>query len=143
MPWNGDTDGGFSTAKTTWLPVSPRYKTVNVSTETRTSDSLLNYYKALIRLRKQDAQLREGKFVGVDVNNPYVLSFLRKTSDGKAVLVSLNLSASEQKPTFDLKVAGVNGTHLKKLLSSSPDINPASLDAVSLPPYGSYVGHVQ
>jgi alpha-glucosidase len=143
MPWNGDIDGGFSTAKTSWLPVSPRYKTVNVSTEMRALDSILNYYKELIRLRKQDPQLREGKYVGVDVKDPNVLSFLRKTPDGKAVLVSLNLSGSEQKPKFDLRAAGVSGTHLKKLLSSSADINPASIENFTLPPYGSYVGHVQ
>ena len=143
MPWNGDTDAGFSTAKATWLPVSPRYRTVNVATESRSPGSLLNYYKTLIRLRKQDTQLREGKFVGVDVNNPYVLSFLRKTPDGKAVLVSLNLSAAEQKPTFDLKAAGITGMRLKKLLASSPEINPASLNGFTLPPYGSYVGHVE
>jgi len=143
MPWNGDTDAGFSTAKATWLPVSPDYKTVNVATESGDPNSLLNYYKTLIKLRKQDVQLREGEFVGVDTENPNVLSFLRKTKDAKAVLVSLNLSASAQELKFDLKAAGVQGRHLKKLLASASDINPSDVDHVSLPPYGSYVGHVQ
>ena len=142
MPWNGDNDAGFSTAKSTWLPVSPDYKTVNVAVESKQPNSLLNYYKTLIRLRKQDVQLREGEFVGVDESNSNVLSFLRKTSDGKAVLVSLNLSSSIQTPSIDLKSTGVVGRHLKKLLSSSPDINPPDLDHFVLPPYGSYVGHI-
>jgi alpha-glucosidase len=59
MPWNADTDGGFSTAKTTWLPVEYDYRTLNVAVEDRNPNSLLNYYKTLIRLRKQDAQLRD------------------------------------------------------------------------------------
>jgi alpha-glucosidase len=143
MPWNSDTDGGFSTAKETWLPVAPDYKTVNVAVEDRNPDSLLNYYKALIRLRRQDAQLREGEFVSVDAENPNVLSFMRRTKDGKAVLVSLNLSASAQDVKLDLTGTGVHGTHLKKLLTSSPDIDPADVEHLSLPPYGSYVGHVQ
>jgi alpha-glucosidase len=143
MPWNGDTDAGFSTAKTTWLPVAPDYKTVNVATESGKPNSLLNYYRALIRLRKQDSQLRDGEFVSVDLDNPNVLSYLRKTSDGKAVLISLNMSAAAQDLKFDLKPSGVQGTHLKKLLASPADLNPTDLEHISLPPYGSYVGHVQ
>jgi alpha-glucosidase len=143
MPWNADTDGGFSTAKTTWLPVEKDYRTLNVAVEDRTPDSLLNYYKALIRLRKQDEQLRDGEFVSVDATNPYVLSFLRKTPDGKAVLVSLNLSPTTQKLNLDLTSTGVSGTHLKALLTSSPDVKFADLAHVSLPAYGSYVGHVE
>jgi alpha-glucosidase len=143
MPWNSDTDAGFSTAKTTWLPVSPDYKTVNVAAEDRNPHSLLAFYKTLIRLRKEDEQLRDGEFIGVDVDNPNVISFLRKTSDGKAVLVSLNFSAATQEVKLDLKSAGVSGTHLKKLLASSDDLNPSEVSHMSLPPYGSYVGHVQ
>ena len=142
MPWNADTDGGFSTAKTTWLPVEYDYKTLNVAVEDRKPNSLLNYYKALIRLRKQDAQLREGEYVSLDAANPNVISFLRKTPDGKAVLVSLNFSASTQDLKLDLKSTGVSGTHLKTLLASTPDINPADVMHISLPAYGSYVGHV-
>jgi len=143
MPWNADTDAGFSTAKSTWLPVSPDYKTVNVSVENRNPNSLLSFYKALIKLRKQDEQLRDGEFVGVDVDNPNVISFLRKTKDGKAVLVSMNFSSAAQEVKLDLKSTGVSGTHLKKLLASSADLNPPDVGHISLPPYGSYVGHIQ
>ncbi len=143
MPWNGDNNAGFSSSKTTWLPVSPDYKTVNVSVETRDPNSLLNYYKTLVRLRKQNAELRDGEFVSVDETNPNVLSFLRKTADGKAVLVLLNMSASQQSFKLDLKSAGVSGKHLRKLLASSADLSPSSLESVSLPPYGSYIGHVE
>jgi alpha-glucosidase len=143
MPWNGDTNAGFSTAKSTWLPVSPDYKTVNVAVESRDSNSMLNFYKTLIKLRKQDAQLREGEFVSVDTDNPYVLSFLRKTKDGKAVLVSLNLSPNTQELKLDLKPAGINGMRLKRLVASTSDVNPVDVQHISLPAYGSYVGHVE
>lgn len=143
MPWNGDTDGGFSTARTTWLPVERDYKTLNVAVESRDPNSLLNFYRELIRLRRQDPQLRDGEYVSVDADNPNVLSFLRKTPDGKAVLVSLNCSASNEDLKLNLRAAGVSGTHLKKLLASSADLNPAEVGHISLPPYGSYVGHVE
>jgi alpha-glucosidase len=143
MPWNGDNDAGFSVAKQTWLPVSPDYKTVNVASQSKQPDSMLNYYKNLLRLRRQDTQLRDGEFIGIDNDNPNVLSYLRKTKDGKAVLVCLNMSSDAQDLKFDLTVTGVTGTHLKRLLASSSDINPTAVDHVSLPPYGSYVGHVE
>ena len=143
MPWNGDNNAGFSVAKSTWLPVSPDYKTVNVAVQNRDPNSVLNYYKQLIRLRKQDPQLRDGEFVSVDSGNANVLSYLRKTKDGKAVLVSLNLSASAQDLKLDLSGAGVKTKRLKKLLASSAGINPTDVEHISLPPYGSYVGHVQ
>jgi hypothetical protein len=56
--------------------------------------------------------------------------------------VSLNFSAATQDLKLDLKSTGVSGTHLKTLLASTPDINPADVMHISLPAYGSYVGHV-
>ena len=85
MQWNADTDAGFSTAKTTWLPVGSDYRTVNVQAEERDPNSLLTRItRKLIRLRKENRQLRDGSFVLVDEANENVLSFLRKTTDGKA-----------------------------------------------------------
>ncbi len=122
MQWNNDLNAGFSSAKSTWLPVGPDYKTVNVTIEERDPDSILNYYKALIRLRKENPQLRDGDFIPVDENNTSVLSYFRKTKDGKAVLVSLNFTAAQQKVSFDLQTHGVQGKHTScaRFFRSSP-----------------------
>src|SRR5579875_1943613 len=69
MQWNGDVDAGFSKAKSTWLPVAPDYKTVNVRAEETNPNSLLNYYRMLISLRKQSGQLRYGDFAIVARDN--------------------------------------------------------------------------
>ena len=143
MQWNGDTDAGFSTAKRPWLPVASDYKTVNVAAERKDPNSMLNYYKKLISLRKQNAQLRDGEFITLDDANESVLSFLRRTPDGKAVLVSLNFASKPQ--TFKLDVAphGIKGAHSKLLLASYSGA-PGSVDLgnLTLPPFGSYVGEI-
>jgi len=144
MQWNAGTDAGFSSAKSTWLPVGSDYKTVNVAAEENDPNSLLNYYKKLIRLRKENAQLRDGDFVPVDESNNSVLSYLRKTKDGKAVLVSLNFTASPQTVNISPDGKGVSGKHAQTILASYDNAGQSiDLSNISLPAYGAYVGEVQ
>ena len=143
MQWNADTDAGFSTAKKPWVPVAPDYKTVNVSAEERQPNSLLSYYKTLIRLRKSNPQLRDGDFITVDDSNENVLSFIRKTKDGKAVLVALNFTAMPQTVSYDLASQDVSGKHGKLLVASYPGASGSTdLTHLALPAYGSYVGEI-
>jgi alpha-glucosidase len=143
MQWNSGTDAGFSTASKTWLAINPDYKTVNVATEERDPNSLLNFYKKLIRLRKEDAQLRDGEFVLVDPNDEYVLSFLRKTSDGKAALVSINFTSAAHSPNLDLGSHGVQGQHLKTLLASFPNAQMPDVSHIKLPAFASFIAEIE
>src|SRR5271154_1308858 len=77
MQWSDSKDAGFSTAATTWLPVAPDYTTVNVKTEEGEPDSLLNWNKKLIAMRRRDPTLRDGKQIMIDERNPSVLSYVR------------------------------------------------------------------
>lgn len=144
MQWTAGTDAGFSIAQSTWLPVGPDYKTVNVAVEEREPNSLLNYYKTLIHLRKDNPQLRDGDFVLTDENNQNVLSYLRKTPDGKAVLVALNFTAALQTAGFDLRRQGIQGQHVRTVLASFPNADPAmNLSKIVLPAYGGYIGEIE
>jgi alpha-glucosidase len=137
MQWNADTDAGFSTAKKTWLPVASNYTRVNVAAEERIPDSLLNYYKRLIELRKRNAAFSDGSFALIDQTNQSVLSYLRKAKDGTTVLISLNCTAQPQ--TVTLKLNG----RLKPLLSSyTPQSEALDSEGLALPPFGSLVAQV-
>jgi alpha-glucosidase len=142
MQWNGDTNGGFSTARETWLPVAPNYKTKNVQAESKDPNSMLSYYKTLIHLRKQNAAIRDGEFAMLDEKNPNVLSYLRKSGD-TVVLVSLNCTAAPQTVHLDLSAKGAKGTNLKMLASSFDAQGITSVSEVKLPPFGAYVGEVR
>jgi alpha-glucosidase len=144
MQWNNDTNAGFGGARKPWLPIGANYRTANVAVESREPNSLLNYYKRLIKLRKENDQLREGDFVLTDEKNIAVLSYMRMTRDGQAVVVAMNFAGTPQMMgLMDLAKRGVKGQRLKTLVSSFPIAEHTELGHVMLPPYGSYVGQVE
>ncbi|MBB5065444.1 alpha-glucosidase [Granulicella mallensis] len=145
MQWDGATDAGFSTASSTWLPVASNYKTVNVQAESADPNSLLNWHKELIHLRRDLPALHEGGMVMLDRTNPNVLSYVRTAPAGaKAVVVVLNMSAQPQTLSLDLAEAGLKGKRVKAILTDESSLKGLSaLTNVTLPPFSSWVGSVE
>ena len=143
MQWTNGIDAGFSTAQRPWLPINPNFKTINVAAEESQPNSVLSYFKKLIQLRKDSAQLRSGEFVLINPDNNNVLSFVRKTADGNAVLISCNFSAQPQTLSLDLQSHGIQGKHLRTLASSFPNASPPDISHVTLPAHGSYVAQIE
>jgi alpha-glucosidase len=143
MQWNAGLDAGFSTAAKTWLPIPPSYKTVNVAVEQPDSKSMLDWYDKIIELKKHDPALHDGEEIMLNMNDPHVLSWLRKGSNGEAVVVACNFTAQPQTVSFNLKAQGVNRFHVKTLLKTPGAADPLSLDMVQLGPYGVYIGRVE
>lgn len=79
MQWSGGPQAGF-TAGTPWLPVNPNYTRINVEEQEKRADSVLNYYRKLIALRKSEAY-RElftyGDFVPAYEQEEKVFAFWR------------------------------------------------------------------
>jgi alpha-glucosidase len=142
MQWDDAKDAGFSTAATTWLPVAPDYTTVNVKTEEAEPDSLLNWNKKLIAMRREDPTLRDGKQVMIDETNPSVLSYVRKGVGGNpAIVVTINFTSEPQTVSLDPKTAGVSGKTVSTLITDAPSLKETtSLQNITLPPYASWVG---
>ncbi len=143
MQWSSGPQAGFSESAKTWLPVGDDYKTVNVAAEEGDPRSILSYYKKLIELKKSNAQLAKGDFIPVDTSNDSVLSFLRKTKDGEAVLVSLNFTRQPQTVSLDLANQGIKSGKGKSLISSF-EIDDTNIDLknIKLPAFGAVVGQM-
>jgi alpha-glucosidase len=142
MQWNDSANGGFS-ATIPWLPVPASYKTHNVATELNHLDSILNFYKQLLALRHQEAALLEGEYVPLNESDSNVLSYLRRYKN-EAVLVVLNMSASQQKVSFDLAPQGfpaATGTTL--LTTFQPAPHNLTLSSLSLDPFDVYIVKVR
>jgi alpha-glucosidase len=138
MQWDGTANAGFTTGRAPWLPVGADHAARNVASELRDPKSLLNYYKTLIRLRRENAALRDGLVKIVDENNTNVLSFLRQ-KDATTVLVALNFSGQAQTVRYDL-----GGAKKLKTLVSSFEAGPvASAGGLVLAGFGAYVGVAQ
>ena len=91
MQWTSGENGGF-TKGTPWLKVNPLFKDVNVEAQEQDPDSVLNYYRKLVALRKSD-ELKEvftyGKFLPEYENVDGVMAFYRK-DESKCILVAAN-----------------------------------------------------
>jgi alpha-glucosidase len=137
MQWNASTNAGFSTSNKTWLPVHENYKTLNVAAEMKDPTSVLNYYKKIIALRKNNPALHEGTYTPVNENDDNVFAYTREYK-GTKVLVALNMSGTPQTVKFDV---GTTATTLASSGKATP--KTMKLSAVKLGPYESYVGEVK
>jgi alpha-glucosidase len=136
MQWNDDANAGFSQAKP-WLPVPPTYKTHNVAAESKDPNSILEFYRNLLKLRHTNPALLDGGYAALNENDPNVLSYLR-TYKNQTVLVALNMSGSVQKVDFQLSHNGFSSA--KSLLSTAK--SSVSGDTVTLEPYGVFIGQL-
>jgi alpha-glucosidase len=144
MQWSDSKDAGFSTAATTWLPIPPNYTTVNVKTEEGEPDSLLNWNKQLIAMRKDDPTLRDGRQVMLDKANPSVLSYIREAVGGHpAIVVALNFTAEDQTVSLDSE-APIAGKTVSTVMTDAPSLKQTtSLHNITLPPYASWIGSIK
>jgi alpha-glucosidase len=98
MQWDATAHAGFTTG-TPWLPVPPTARTTNVSAQAADASSLLNFYKRMIRLRRQSPALLDGDYAAVG-SDPHVYAYLRRAG-GQTMLVALNMSAEARTLALD------------------------------------------
>jgi len=125
MQWSDSFNGGFSPAGVeTWLPVNPNYRNgINVNDQQHNPNSLLNYYKHLLRVRKQSPALIEGEYVPVHNTAKDYFAFLRKSAE-QTVLVILNFSDTKLELDFS-RVREIKGHDLQILFSSAERLKTA------------------
>lgn len=119
MQWSNKPNGGFSPdGVETWLPVNPDYKNgINVKDQEHNPDSLLNYYKHLLSVRKNTPALIEGEYIPLQKSAMDYFAFLRIGS-GQTVLVVLNFSDSNLELDFS-RVKEHKGKNFHLLFSSA------------------------
>jgi alpha-glucosidase len=145
MQWDTSQNAGFSTSAKPWLPVPASYEQRNVAVEEKDPNSILNFYKRLIVLRREQPALRDGSYQALNREDADVLSYLRKNpQSGESVLVVLNMSGKPKTLAFDLKMAGISASSAKPLLSN-PGMGGAAvpLNAVPVAPFGTFIGAVK
>ena len=133
MQWTGGPEAGFTTGSP-WLPIEADYKRYNVDREKGESDSLYRWYAGLLKLRHENAALRDGAYVPLESGNPDVFAFARKAADGGAVLVVLSTSAQQQ--TVNITGMPGDGPHWGRVLLASPAAEAPSTATFTIAPYG-------
>ncbi len=97
VQWDSSPNGGF-TSGTPWLAVNRNYETINYAAQELDPDSILNYYKAMLRFRRENEVLRRGGFnERLIKGNVFVYE---REYEGKKLTVLLNFSAKAEKVPF-------------------------------------------
>ncbi|WLR41237.1 alpha-glucosidase [Bacillus carboniphilus] len=93
MQWNDTMNGGFSKA-TPWFGENNNYIDTNVEQQLKEEDSILNFYKKLIQLRKYNKLFIYGKYELILENHPQIFAYQRSFKNEIAVVI-VNLSDNE------------------------------------------------
>uniref|UniRef100_A0A182P5V8 alpha-glucosidase n=1 Tax=Anopheles epiroticus TaxID=199890 RepID=A0A182P5V8_9DIPT len=99
--WDDSVSAGFSTNRTTWLPVASNYKTLNYKTQKAAPRSHVKIFKALVRLRKQRT-LREGS-MEMQLIGDNIIAIKRHLEGVSTIVAVLNFN----KTTETVKLSSV------------------------------------
>ena len=105
MQWNAEKNAGFTTG-TPWLKVNDNYTEINMETQDTDPDSVLNYYRKLIALRKSPAYkevFTYGEFMPVYQNTCSVMAYYRKT-ENQRILITANFGKEAVSLTLEYPV---------------------------------------
>ena len=93
MPWDETANAGFSSG-VPWLPLNADWNVRNVARQSGSPKSMLNLYRALLKLRREHPVLEIGDFLPVECEGD-VLAYERRHG-GERLLIALNLGAGRQ-----------------------------------------------
>ncbi|WGH76094.1 alpha-glucosidase [Tenacibaculum tangerinum] len=90
MQWDDSENAGFTTG-TPWKRVNDNYKEINVANQEKSPNSVLNHFRKMVKLRKENEVLVYGDYQLLDAENDETYCFTRTLDDVK-VLVLLNFT---------------------------------------------------
>lgn len=128
MQWDGSLNAGF-TSGDPWIGVNPNSKDINVESQINDEDSILNFYKSLIKIRKQYRTFIDGKYELVLPDHEQIYAYTRKDENG-IMLIICNLTKDEA--VFESEYT-INNQDL--LLSNYNDHNNIDERTCKLRPY--------
>ena len=86
MQWSDQKNAGFSDGDP-WIGAEKNYAAINVKAEEQDADSILNFYKKLILLRKKMAVISEGDIHFLAEDADAVMGYVREWKEQKLVVL--------------------------------------------------------
>lgn len=115
MQWSEKANAGFTTG-TPWLRVNDNYQEINVAAQEKENNSVLNYYRRLVKLRKTPEWTEVftyGDFVPAFAENDSVFGFYRQYN-GKSVLILANFGSDAVTLELNAEVRNVLLSNMNK-----------------------------
>ena len=138
MQWDDSTHAGFSSAKP-WLQVHPNYQTRNVKAQEADPNSMLNFTRELIKLRREKPALHRGGFTLLTEQPKHALAYLRQTPE-QTILVVLNfvnrpIPVGAKDTLSGTGALPIQDTKWNILFSTSRETAPENISSLKLAPY--------
>ncbi len=102
--WNDSPNAGFTTGEP-WLKVNPNYTKINAEAQEKDENSVLNYFRKIVILRKENPILIYGAYEILDAENPDIYAYTRQLGDEK-LLILLNFKPHEAVAEIDFDLRG-------------------------------------
>ena len=93
MQWNTERNAGFSVGEP-WINVNPNYKYINAEESRKRENSVFNYYKKLIQLRKENDIIVYGDYSPLYLEHDKFAAF-RREYNGEKWVVFANFSRDD------------------------------------------------
>lgn len=140
MQWNKQENAGFTKGKP-WMKVNTNYLDINVEECLKDKNSVFYTYQNLIKLRKNNEVLRQGKYILLDRNNSSVYSYKRVLKD-KELIIICNFYKEEVDYDIDLSKFDVLISNYSNVLDQSNSIHLRPYESMILEmkgeDYGTY-----
>ncbi|KAK4494720.1 hypothetical protein PRZ48_014076 [Zasmidium cellare] len=96
MQWSDEPNGGFTGSNPTWMRINENYTYLNVKAQQADPDSIWNFWRARIAMRKLHRELfMFGTFALYDYANEQTFTYTKMSTTGQMALVILNFSNDE------------------------------------------------
>ena len=134
MQWDDSENAGFSLG-TPWIKVNENYKIINAKMQVNNPDSVYNYYKKLIELRKKYEIIVYGDYELLLPDDKNIYAYLRMLGS-QILLIICNFSEDETEFIMPNNLIGKKGELLISNYKNDADIDKMRL---KLRPYESRV----
>ncbi|OCB01220.1 alpha-glucosidase [Clostridium beijerinckii] len=114
--WSGSENAGFTTGRP-WLKVSENYKVINANSQIEDEESVFNFYKKLINLRKSEEfkdAIVYGEFVPTFEEYDNLFAFYRQ-GESKKLMILVNYQKEE-------KIIELDKQYVKVLINNCEEI---------------------
>ena len=133
MQWDDSEQAGF-TKGTPWMAVNPNYTEINAAEQKNRPDSVLNFYKKMLKVRRENETVLRGSFELLMPEDKELFVYTR-TLGGSKVLVACNYSGSERELTLPEPLRKMGGCLMLENYEETKKKEFCSGEALVLRPY--------
>ena len=98
VQWDNSPNAGFTTSDTPWFHVNPNYGQINVAQQEEDEDSILNFYRKAVALRKSLSCVHNGNYIEHFKNSDKLYCYSRQNGRQR-ILVVCSFSGKPQRFT--------------------------------------------